>query len=125
MKCICGSSANEEIEDLKSKFILLLEARNWRDRALKGYEEEIKGLQNCCYKVGDSNVRLKVDCQTLQERVTALCELWGVSIKNNTGLKAQVTWLENVLRGVCELASRNFSPSSHPSPEAKFQRDPE
>ena len=64
---------------------------------------------------------LESDCQTLhirnlelQGRVTALRELYGISIKNNTGLKAQITWLENVLREVCELASRNFSPSSRP-----------
>ncbi len=111
MKCICGSGANEEIEDLKSKFILALEARNWRDRALERRRVEIKGLT--------------ADCETLYKRVTALRELWGVSIKNNTGLKAQVTWLEDVLLEVRTFASKNFSPSSRPSLQAKSQPDPE
>ena len=111
MKCICGSGANEEIEDLKSKFILALEGRSWRNRALARYSEEIKGLT--------------ADCQTLQDRVMALKGLWSASIKNNTGLKAQITWLENTLKGVCELASRNFSPSSRPSQATKSRVDPE
>ena len=57
---------------------------------------------------------LEADCQTLQDRVMAVKGLWSVSIKNNTRLKAQVTWLENILKGACELTSRNFSPSSRP-----------
>ncbi|KKK89587.1 hypothetical protein LCGC14_2731600 [marine sediment metagenome] len=130
MKCICGSGANEEIEDLKSKFILALKGRSWRNRALERYRREVEGLT--------------ADCQALQDRVMAVKGLWSVSIKNNTGLKAQITWLEDVLREIVEinqrvfcatgavtpsqqkvwdLARKSFSPSSHPSPEAKSQRD--
>ena len=68
---------------------------------------------------------LRADCQTLQDRVMALKKLWGVSIKNNTGLKTRITWLENTLRSVCELASRNFSPSSRPLQVTKSREDPE
>ncbi len=66
---------------------------------------------------------LEAGCQALQKRVIALRKLWSVSIKNNTGLKAQITWLEDKLLEVRILASKSFSPSSHPSPEAKSQRD--
>ena len=59
----------------------------------------------------------------LQGRVTALRELYSTSIKNNTGLKAQITWLEDKLLEVRILASKSFSPSSHPSPKAKSRRD--
>ena len=34
MKCICGRGANEEIEDLKFKLILALQAKSWRDREI-------------------------------------------------------------------------------------------
>ncbi len=106
MKCICGSGANEEIKRLRD-----LGQDVWVDNfAAPQLREKIEDL--------------KVVCQTLEKRVTALRELWGASIKNNVGLKAQVTWLENVLRGVYELASRNFSPSSRPSPVTKSQQGP-
>ncbi len=107
MKCICGSGANEEITCLRD----LLQDVRVDNFAAPKLREEIK--------------LRAADCETLQKRVTALRELWSTSIKNNTGLKAQITWLENVLREVCELASRNFSPSSRPLPVTKSQRDPE
>ena len=131
MKCICGSGAKEEIEDLKSKFILLLEGRNWRDRALKRYKEEIKGLQNYYQKVGDSNVRLKVDRQTLQEKVTALQKLWGASIKNNGGLRDENKKLkEEVVAQEKDLVSLSacvdwVNSSSRPWQGAKSRRGPE
>ena len=83
-----------------------------------GVNEEIEDLRADCQKVYTYSFGL-------EKRVLALRELWGVSIKNNTGLKAQVTWLENVLRGVCELASRNFSPSLHPLPLTRSPGDRE
>ena len=118
MKCICGSGANEEIEDLKSKFILALEGRNWRNRALERRRVEVEGLTADCQTLHIRNLEL-------QGRVTALRELYGISIKNNTGLKAQITWLEDKLLEVRILASKSFSPSSRPSLQAKSQPDPE
>ncbi len=76
-----------------------------------GANEEIEGLT--------------ADCQTLQDRVMAVKRLWSVSIKNNVGLKAEITWLENKLLEVRTLASESFSPSSHPSLQAKSQPDHE
>ncbi len=65
------------------------------------------------------------DWQTHNDRVAALRKLWSVSIKNNTGLKAQITWLEDVLLEVRTLASKSFSPSSRPLLQAKSQPDHE
>ena len=75
---------------------------------------------------------MESDCQTLhicnlelQGRVTALRELYGISIKNNVGLKARITWLEDKLLEVRTLASKSFSLSSRSSLQAKSQRDRE
>ena len=114
MKCICGSGANEEIKRLRD----LGQDIRVDNFAAPQLREKIKDLTADCQITHDRN-------SELQKRVTVLKGLWGVSIKNNTGLKAQITWLENVLREVCELASRNFSPSSRPSRQAKSPGDRE
>ena len=83
-----------------------------------GVNEEIEDLRADCQ-------RIHIYSFGLEKRVNALRELWGTSIKNNIGLKAQITWLEDKLLEVRILASKSFSPSSHPSLQAKSQPDHE
>ncbi|KKK79359.1 hypothetical protein LCGC14_2834290 [marine sediment metagenome] len=135
MKCICGSDANEELKRLRD----LLQDVRVDNFAAPKLREKITDLITDCQTLHNFNSELR-------KRVSALRELWGVSIKNNEGLRDNVTWLEGILEEikeinqhvfrstgtvspsqlrVWELALKGLNPSSRPSQATKSRGVPE